>query len=94
MSKKAAKDRRYGTAKKLFDTDSINSLAEILDIIPATVLVNDTGINYVRLLSKFKDPSKFVVKDIIAIAALIEVDSRKFYNLIATETEKKPVRKK
>lgn len=94
MSKKVEKDRRYGTVKKLFDGGSLNSLQEILDIIPPSVLVKDTGISYVRLTGKFKEPSRFIVKDIIAISNLIDIDSRKFYDLIALALEKKPASKK
>lgn len=87
------KDRRYNALKSYIDSGAIKSFTEIFDIIPKTVIVKDSGINYVRLTNKITNPEKFTVKDIVLISQLIGIDSRKLYDLIALAVEK-PSRKK
>lgn len=87
------KDRRYNALKSYIESGAIKSFTEIFDIIPKSTIVRDTGINFVRLTNKINKPEKFTVKDIVAIARLIEIDSRKLYDLLAQVVEK-PVRKK
>jgi len=82
------KDRRYGALKTYIDSGAIKSFTEIFDIIPKTVFVRDSGINYTRLTAKIASPEKFTVKDIVTIAELIGIDSRKLYDLIAMAVEK------
>lgn len=82
------KDRRYNALKSYIDSGAIKSFTEIFDIIPKTVIVKDSGINYVRLTNKITNPEKFTVKDIVMISQLIGIDSRKLYDLIALAVEK------
>ena len=51
--------------------------------VPKSVFVRDTGINYSRLTNKINNPDKFTIKDILILAQLINIDSRKLYDLIA-----------
>lgn len=76
------KDRRYHALKTYIDSGQIKSITEIFDIVPKSTIVKDTGINFTRLTNKINDPEKFTVKDLNTIAQLIEVDSRKLFNLI------------
>lgn len=87
------KDRRYNALKSYIESGAIKSFTEIFDIIPKSTIVKDSGINYVRLTNKIIHPDKFTVKDIIIISQLIDVDSRKLYDLIAAAVGK-PVQKK
>ena len=86
-------DTRYHAAKTYIESGSIKGYKEIFDIIPKSVIVRDSGINYVRLTNKILHPDKFSVKDILTISKLIGIDSRRLYDLIAQAIEK-PGRKK
>jgi hypothetical protein len=88
------KDRRYNALKTYIDSGEIKSFTEIFDIVPRSVFVRDSGINFVRLTNKINGPEKFTVKDIVILSQLIGVDSRKLYALISTAVEKKSFRKK
>lgn len=88
------KDRRYAALKAYIDSGEIKGFTELFDIVPKSIFVRDTGINFVRLTNKINNPEKFTVKDIFLFAQLINIDSRKLYNLIANAVEKKPLKKK
>lgn len=88
------KDKRYNALKAYIDSGGIKSFVEVFDIVPKSVFVRDTGINYVRLMNKIKNPDKFTVKDIILLSELIGVDSRKIYDLVARAVPKKSSTKK
>jgi len=83
------KDRRYSALKSYIDSGAAKGFTEIFDIVPKSVIVRDSGINYQRLTAKINSPEKFSVKDIRTIAALIGIDSRKLYDLIVVVLEKK-----
>jgi hypothetical protein len=85
---KEVKDTRYLAAKSYIESGNIKSFTEIFDIIPKSVLVRDSGINFVRLRNKITHPDKFTVKDIQVLSQLIDIDSRRLYDLIARVLEK------
>jgi hypothetical protein len=82
------KDTRYHAAKTYIESGNIKGYREIFDIIPKSVIVRDSGINYVRLTNKITNPDKFSVKDIMILSKLIGIDSRLLYDLIAQALEK------
>jgi hypothetical protein len=84
-----AKDKRYNALKVYIESGNAKSLSELFDIVPKSVFVRDTGISYIRLADKIKSPEKFYAKDIFKIAALIGIDSRKIFHLIAIANEKR-----
>ncbi|NCU04689.1 MAG: hypothetical protein GXC73_11950 [Chitinophagaceae bacterium] len=88
------KDKRYSALKAYIDSGGIKSFAEVFDIVPKSVFVKDSGINYVRLMNKINNPEKFTVKDILLLAELIGIDCRKLFDLIAKAINKKPNNKK
>ncbi|MFC0775291.1 hypothetical protein [Terrimonas alba] len=88
------KDKRFNALKTYIDSGEIKAFSEIFEIVPKAVFVNETGINFVRLTEKIKNPEKFTVKEILVYAQLINVDSRKLYDLIIKTLEKKPSTKK
>lgn len=90
---KEVKDTRYLAAKSYIESGNIKSFTEIFDIIPKSIIVRDSGINFVRLRNKITHPDKFTVKDIVTLSKLIGIDSRRLYDLIAQAIEK-PGRKK
>jgi hypothetical protein len=88
------KDRRYNALKAYIESGDIKSFTEIFDIVPRSVIVRDSGINFVRLTNKIQGPEKFTVKDILILGQLIGVDSGKLYNLISAGVDKKLLKKK
>lgn len=82
-----AKDRKYSLVKNYIEAGALKTFSEIFDTLNITTVIKDVGINHTRLTSKIKDPQKFSVKDIVKIAQLIEIDSRKVFDLIASELE-------
>lgn len=88
------KDKRYNALKVYVESGGIKSFTEVFDIVPKSVFVRDTGINYVRLMNKINNPEKFTVKDIMLLSELVGVDSRKIYDLVARAVPKKSSGKK
>lgn len=88
------KDKRYNALKAYIDSGGIKSFVEVFDIVPRSVFVRDTGINYVRLMNKINNPEKFTVKDIMLLSELVGVDSRRIYDLVARAVPKKSSTKK
>lgn len=88
------KDRRYNALKTYIDSGEIKSFTEIFDIVPRSVFVRDSGINFVRLTNKINGPEKFTVKDILILGQLIGVDSKKLFALISAGLEKKSFKKR
>lgn len=84
------KDKRYSALKAYIESGGIKSFTELFDIVPKSIFVRDTGINYVRLTNKINNPEKFTVKDILVLSDLIGADSRKIYDLITKTVVKKP----
>jgi hypothetical protein len=82
------KDRRYNALKTYIDSGEIKGFAEIFEIVPKSVFVRDSGINFVRLTNKINNPDKFTVKDILIFSQLIGIDSNKLYSLIAKAVKK------
>ena len=91
-----AKDKRYGTVKKLIESGYIESFAGVLDNIPKTNVARDLGMHHQTFAKLIKSPEKFAFKDAIRIASLIDVDDMTIINLIYKQyvIEKKPKRKK
>jgi len=88
-------ETRYQAVKAYIESGKMKSFTEIFDITTKNAIIQDSGINYVRITNKINNPEKFTVKDIIVIARLIGIESAKLYELIAAAAEKKvPVRKK
>lgn len=75
-------EKRYSALKAYMESGNVQSLDELFQIVPKSVFVRDSGINYVRLTTKINNPEKFTVKDIIVLSDLIGIDSRKLFDLI------------
>jgi len=88
------KDRRYNALKSYIDSGEMKYFTELFDIVPRSVIVRDSGINYTRLTNKIRAPEKFTVKDVLLLSQLIGIDSRKLYELIAAGVDKKALARK
>lgn len=90
------KDKRYNTVGKLIRSNEIQRFDEILDTIPKTRLALDLGINPERMNRLLDNIDLFVIKDLFALAELLEVDTLAVLQLINTQyqQDKKGKRKK
>jgi hypothetical protein len=76
------KDRRYNTVGKLIRANEIKTFDEILDTIPKTRLALDLGINPERMNRLLANVELFVIKDLFALAELLEVDTISILHLV------------
>lgn len=90
------KDRRYNTVGKLIRSNEIKNFDEILDTIPKTRLALDLGINPERMNRLLANVELFVVKDLFALAELLEVDTIAVLHLVNNQyaVDKKSKKKK
>jgi len=77
-----AKDKRYNTVKNLITGGFLKTFIEIFDIIPKSVVAQDLGFNSVRMNNLMNNVDRFILKDIIKLASLIEVDAMEILKLI------------
>ena len=69
------KDKRYNTVVKLIRSNEIKTFDEILDTVPKTRLAIDLGINPERMNRLLANLELFVLKDLFALAELLEVET-------------------
>ena len=89
-----AKDPRYNTVYKLITSGQLNSLAEMLVIVPKTVLARDLGMHHITLNKLLEHPAQFKLEDIYEIAALVGVENKVMLQLFYIETGEKKARRK
>lgn len=80
-----AKDRRYNTVKNLITGGYIKTFIEIFDTIPKSVVAHDLGFNSVRMTNLMNNVDRFILKDVIKLASLIEVDAMEILKLIYSQ---------
>ncbi|MET3886113.1 hypothetical protein ABIE54_005002 [Chitinophagaceae bacterium OAS944] len=80
-----AKDRRYTTVKNLITGGYIKTFIEIFDTIPKSVVAHDLGFNSVRMTNLMNNVDRFILKDVIKLASLIEVDTMEILKLIYSQ---------
>jgi len=71
-----SKDTRYITIQDLILKGYISSLTEIFEkeLISRSRVARDLGLNPARFSRTLKSPERFILKDLYAFAALLEVD--------------------
>lgn len=77
-----AKDKRYNTVKNLITGGYIKTFIEIFDTIPKSVVAQDLGFNSVRMTNLMNNVDRFILKDVIKLADLLEVDAMEVLKLI------------
>jgi len=87
------KDKRFITAGKLIRTDEIKTFSGIIDVIPKSTIARELGINPERFNRLLGSIDLFVIKDLVKLAELLEVESMAVLTLINNELPKKKVRK-
>ena len=90
------KDKRYRAIKSLIETKGIQGLRDVFTIIPLSVVKGDMKINYNTLRRRVYRTELLTLKDILEIAALVEVDPVEIFRLAITDFNKniKPPTKK
>jgi hypothetical protein len=80
----------------LIETKGIQGLREVFTIIPLSVVKGDMKINYNTLRRRINRTDLLTLKDILEIAALVEVDPVEIFRLAVTDYNKdiKPQPKK
>ena len=75
------KDKRFSIAAKLIRTNEIKTFSEIIDIVPKTVVAKELGMTerFNRLLATI---DLFVVKDLVKLAEVLEVDTIAVLHLV------------
>jgi hypothetical protein len=88
-------DGRYERIKILIKEEHITELQEVFIDCTMSVVADDIGIKYQRLLYILKKPKSIKVDDIEKIARLLNIeDTRIIYNLIANQLENVSMPKK
>jgi hypothetical protein len=77
------KDKRAKTVKLLIEAKKINSLAEIFDVIPVSIVATKAlGTNYDRLTDRISNPGKFRMSEVVLLASYFEVDERVMIEIV------------
>lgn len=76
------KDRRYMQCQNLILGGFVQSFRDIFEIIPKTRVSRDMRINNLRFTRLINNVDQFVLKDIIRMAALFEIDEELMMKMI------------
>jgi hypothetical protein len=87
------KDKRFSIAAKLIRTNEIKTFSEIIDIVPKTVVAKELGINPERFNRLLATIDLFVIKDLVKLAEVLEVDTIAVLHLVDNELPKRKARK-
>ncbi|MBS1664226.1 MAG: hypothetical protein JST68_24490 [Bacteroidetes bacterium] len=92
-----AKDKRYGTIKKLIEGGHLNAFREIFDTLPKSIVVEDLGTNGTKFNRMINDVMWIRMEEARRMAELLEVEGDvitdliwKQYNLDKKSKKKKP----
>ena len=89
-----SKDSRYSAIKALIENNNMSGLKQIFTILPISVLKQDLKVNYNTLRRRIYNTELMTVKDIRAIAQLIEVTEEKILQLCLMDLQQKRPNKK
>jgi len=84
------KDTRYKAIKSLIEAKHLPGLKDVFTILPYSLVRQDLKVNYNTLRRHVTDSRLLTMKDIIAIAALIEVDPAEIFRLSLHDLMKSP----
>ncbi len=91
-----AKDRRYELIVPMVSAGRIHHFRDLFHFIPKTIVARDLGINNVRFTRLIDDLEGFTLKDLLRLAALMEMETALLLRLILDQhaAEKKNKRPK
>jgi hypothetical protein len=84
------KDNRYKAIKSLIESKSLTGLKDVFTILPYSLVRQDLKINYNTLRRRVTNGSLLTMKDIVAMASLIEVDPVEIFRLSLNDITKSP----
>jgi hypothetical protein len=76
------KDHKYESIKFLIEAGLITSFYQIPDHVSQGTFCHDLGMNYNRFLRCLKDPREFTIKDILNLAAILDITPTDVTDLI------------
>jgi hypothetical protein len=84
-----SKDTRYATIQDLILKGYISTLNEIFEkeLISRSRVARDLGLNPARFSHTLKNPERFILKDLFAFAALLDVDRLTILKLVDNDYE-------
>jgi hypothetical protein len=89
------KDQRYKAIKSLIISKGISGLRDVFTILPMSTVKADMKINYNTLRRRVDAGNTLLVKDILAMADLFEVDPGDVFKLILNDLHsRQKIRKK
>ncbi len=79
-----SKDARYKTIQDLILKGYITSLREIFEkeLVSRSKVARDLGLNPTRFAANLKHPERFILKDLYAFAALLDIERMVLLQLI------------
>lgn len=85
-----AKDSRFRVVKVLIESGEIKTFQQIFTFIPKRVVYESLGLNYAKFQRLYTNPDLFTMRELVALAQLVECDPFKLFELaIAKKTEVK-----
>lgn len=79
------KPNHYSVLKAAIENGTLESIRDIQDIVPITILTQDMRINYNTLSKRLLDPAQFTMSDIHRLAALTGMDSAELFKRVVKE---------
>ena len=76
------RDHRYRVVKVMLQANKLESLEEMVKIIPRTIIAKDLHINNNMIEGYIKNPGKFKIDHIMELADLLRYDHKKVYAFI------------
>lgn len=88
------RSNQYAILKAAWESGSLETLRDIQQIVPITVLTEDMKLNYNTLSKRLLDPARFTVRDVYRLAALIGLEPSAIFNRILQEVQLQAVQNK
>jgi hypothetical protein len=76
------KDRRYKTVKIMIEGGHLTEFSQIFDYIPKSVVANDLGTNYNRLIRLIEHVEQFTLKELFTLSSFCDLDSKLVLDLV------------
>ena len=90
------KDRRYKTVKIMIEGGHLTEFHQIFDYIPKSIVANDLGTNYNRLIRLIEHVEQFTLKELFTLSSFCNLDSKLILDLVYNQyaNERKAKKKK
>jgi hypothetical protein len=89
-----AKDRRYELIAPMIAAGRILRFRDLFHFTPKTIVAQDLGINNVRFTRLMGDVDDFVLKDLLRLSTLMEIDPSTMLRLVLDQYATDKINKK